>query len=238
MLSTHAVAKSFQGYPIVHGLNLSVSGGEIVALLGPNGAGKTTSFRLLAGIEIPDRGTIELDGRDITAMTFSDRALLGVSYLPQESAIFRGLTLEQNFQIVLEARHSSSTVQRETMLQFLDEFCLAHLRGRIAGTLSGGERRRAELALIMACDPKFLLLDEPFAGLDPISVNEIQSSIGKLTKRGIGFLIADHNARELLRITDRAYVISAGCLLAHGSANTILQNPDVRQIYFGEEFRA
>jgi lipopolysaccharide export system ATP-binding protein len=237
MLSMQAVAKSFQGRPILRNLSLLLNAGEIVALLGPNGAGKTTTFRLMAGLDKPDCGTIALNGRDITRMPFYSRARCGISYLPQESAIFSNLTLEENFQIVQEARRESATTQRATTDKLLGEFSLSDLRGTLAAKLSGGERRRAAFALIVACEPKFILLDEPFAALDPISVSEMKASIKNLARRGIGVLITDHNARELLPVADRAYVIFAGRLLADGNADAIMANSEVRQIYLGDGFR-
>lgn len=238
MLSMHAVAKSFQRIPVLRNIGLSLNAGEIVALVGPNGAGKTTTFRLLAGLDAPDHGTIALDGRDITRMPFYGRARCGISYLPQETAIFSDLTLEENFQIVQEARRTSTTTHRAATDRLLEEFSLADLRQTTAANLSGGERRRAAFALTIACEPKFILLDEPFAALDPISVTEMKTSVRNLASRGIGVLITDHNARELLPVADRAYVIFAGRLLADGTADAVMSNPDVREFYLGDGFRA
>lgn len=237
MLSMHAVAKSFQGSPVLRDFSLSLNAGEIAALVGPNGAGKTTAFRLLAGLDMPDRGTISLDARDITRMPFYSRATCGISYLPQETAIFSNLTVEQNFQIVQEARGTSTRAQRAATDRLLEEFSLSDFRGKTAARLSGGERRRAAFALTIACEPKFVLLDEPFAALDPISVSEMKASVRNLARRGIGVLITDHNARELLPVADRAYVIFSGRLLAEGSAGAIMSNPAVRQAYLGDGFR-
>ena len=233
----HAVEKSFEGAPVLRNLSLRLSAGEIVALVGPNGAGKTTAFRLLAGLDLPDRGTIALDGYDITGMPFYRRARCGISYLPQESAIFSDLTLEENFQIVQEARSESRTTRRAATDRLLEEFSLSDLRCTPAAKLSGGERRRAAFALTIAAEPRFILLDEPFAALDPISIAEVKASVRNLARRGIGLMITDHNARELLPLADRTYVIFAGRLLADGSANAIMGNPEVRQVYLGDGFR-
>lgn len=237
MLSMHAVAKSLHGIPVLRNVSLRLNAGEIVALVGPNGAGKTTTFRLLAGLDLPDRGTIALDGRDITKMQFYSRARCGICYLPQETALFSNLTLEENFQIVQEARRTSATKQRAATDRLLEEFSLSGLRGATAATLSGGERRRAAFALTVACEPNFILLDEPFAALDPISVTEMKLSVRNLARRGIGVLITDHKPRELLPLADRVYVIFGGRLLADGSADAITANPEVRQVYLGDGFR-
>ena len=233
----HAVAKSIQGIPVLQDVSLLLNAGEIVALVGPNGAGKTTAFRLLAGIDMPDRGTVALDGRDITRIPFYGRARCGISYLPQETAIFSNLTLEENFQIVREARRTSATAERALMDRLLEEFCLSDLRGTTAAKLSGGERQRAAFALTIACEPKFILLDEPFTGIDPLSVGEMKASVRNLARRGVGVLITDHNARELLPLADRAYVMFAGRLLADGSTDAIVANAEVRRVYLGDGFR-
>jgi lipopolysaccharide export system ATP-binding protein len=237
MFSMHAVKKSFEGAPVLRNLSLRLSAGEIVALVGPNGAGKTTAFSLLAGLDLPDCGTIALDGYDITGMPFYRRARCGISYLPQESAIFSDLTLEENFQVVQEARSESRTTRRAATDRLLEEFSLSDLRRTPAAKLSAGERRRAAFALTIAAEPRFILLDEPFAALDPISIAEVKASVRNLARRGIGLMITDHNARELLPLADRTYVIFAGRLLADGSANAIMGNPEVRQVYLGDGFR-
>ncbi|WP_310417773.1 LPS export ABC transporter ATP-binding protein [Mycoplana sp. BE70] len=230
------LTKTYGGRRVVNGVSLVVRRGEAVGLLGPNGAGKTTCFYMITGLVPVDEGAIELNGNDVTTMPMYRRARLGVGYLPQEASIFRGLTVEQNIRAVLEV-HDKNKVRREHKLDsLLAEFSISHLRKAAAIALSGGERRRLEIARALATDPTFMLLDEPFAGVDPISVADIQALVRHLTSRGIGVLITDHNVRETLGLIDRAYIIHAGEVLTHGRANDIVANPDVRRLYLGDNF--
>jgi lipopolysaccharide export system ATP-binding protein len=230
------LGKSFKRRPIVRGVSLQVSRGEAVGLLGPNGAGKTTVFYMITGLLAADVGTISLDGEDMTRLPMYRRARLGIGYLPQEASIFRGLTVEENIRAVLEVTESDRT-QRESKLRgLLNEFSISHLRNSPAVALSGGERRRVEIARALAVDPEFLLLDEPFAGIDPIAISDIRELVRQLTSRGIGVLITDHNVRETLELVDRALIIHEGKVLMEGSPQEIVQNADVRRLYLGEEF--
>ncbi|MFD1329081.1 LPS export ABC transporter ATP-binding protein [Mycoplana ramosa] len=230
------LTKTYGGRRVVNGVSLVVRRGEAVGLLGPNGAGKTTCFYMITGLVPVDEGSIELNGNDVTTMPMYRRARLGVGYLPQEASIFRGLTVEQNIRAVLEV-HDNDKARREHKLDsLLAEFSISHLRKAAAIALSGGERRRLEIARALATDPTFMLLDEPFAGVDPISVADIQALVRHLTSRGIGVLITDHNVRETLGLIDRAYIIHAGEVLTHGRANDIVANPDVRRLYLGDNF--
>lgn len=230
------LTKSYGGRRVVNGVSLVVRRGEAVGLLGPNGAGKTTCFYMITGLVPVDEGSIELNGNEVTTMPMYRRARLGVGYLPQEASIFRGLTVEQNIRAVLEV-HENDKARRERKLDsLLAEFSISHLRKSAAIALSGGERRRLEIARALATDPTFMLLDEPFAGVDPISVADIQALVRHLTSRGIGVLITDHNVRETLGLIDRAYIIHAGEVLTHGRANDIVANPDVRRLYLGDNF--
>ena len=237
MLSVQQLVKTLSGHRIIEDVTLSVQRGETVGLLGPNGAGKTTTFRMLTGLIVPDSGRIVLDGVDITTLPFYERARRGVSYLPQDSFVPRSLSVEDNIAMVLEVREPSAKTRNETIGRLLSQFHLDEIRGRRVGMLSGGERRRCEIAITLACEPNFALLDEPFAGLDPYAVEEIAALIRQLTDRNIGVLITDHNARELLQLVDRAYVIEGGRVLAHGSAEAIIAHPEVRRAYLGEAFR-
>ena len=237
MLAMQSVAKSFDGREVLHDVSLTVNRGETVGLLGPNGAGKTTAFHLLTGMLPVDRGRITLDEFDITDMAFYDRARHGVAYLPQDPCIVRGLTVEQNIQLVTETRDVNRAERRQLQESLLGDLGVAHLRKRLAARLSGGERRRVEVALTLACAPDFILLDEPFAGVDPIAVHDLHTIIRFLNERGVGVLITDHKARELLSVADRSYVIFEGRVLAHGDTDTLVADGNVRQIYFGEEFR-
>jgi lipopolysaccharide export system ATP-binding protein len=230
------LAKSYGNRPIVRDVSLSVRRGEAVGLLGPNGAGKTTVFYMITGLVAPDRGTISLDGVDITRLPMYQRARLGVGYLPQESSIFRGLTVEQNLRAVLELHEPNRTGRERVLRELYDEFDLSHLRHSPAVALSGGERRRVEIARALAAKPQFILLDEPFAGIDPVAVSNIRTLVRKLTARSIGVLITDHNVRETLDIIDRALIIHEGHVLTEGSPREIVNNPDVRRYYLGEEF--
>ncbi|CAK7258898.1 putative ABC transporter ATP-binding protein R00382 [Shinella yambaruensis] len=235
-LIARGLTKSYRDRCVVNGVSLVVRRGEAVGLLGPNGAGKTTCFYMITGLVPVDAGSIEINGNDVTTMPMYRRARLGVGYLPQEASIFRGLTVEENIRAVLEV-HDKDKARREQKLDsLLAEFSISHLRKSPAIALSGGERRRLEIARALATDPTFMLLDEPFAGVDPISVADIQALVRHLTSRGIGVLITDHNVRETLGLIDRAYIIHAGEVLTHGRANDIVANPDVRRLYLGDNF--
>ena len=236
-LAVHAVEKTFVGRKVVKGVSLYVRKGEAVGLLGPNGAGKTTVFYMMTGLIKADQGRIELDGHDVTALPMYQRARLGIGYLPQEASIFRGLTVEENIRAVLEVVEPDSRKRHQDLDALLEEFNIARLRKTPAIALSGGERRRVEIARALATRPNYMLLDEPFAGIDPIAVGDIQALVRHLTNRGIGVLITDHNVRETLGLTDRAYIIYSGEVLMEGRADDIVNNPDVRRLYLGEEFR-
>ncbi len=230
------LTKSFKKRRVVDGVSLGVRRGEAVGLLGPNGAGKTTCFYMITGLIPLDEGSIEIDGNDITLLPMYRRARLGIGYLPQEASIFRGLTVEGNIRAVLEVVEKNRGAREDKLTELLEEFHIAHLRKAPSISLSGGERRRLEIARALASDPTFMLLDEPFAGVDPIAVSDIQNLVRHLTRRGIGVLITDHNVRETLGLIDRAYIIHAGSVLTHGRAHDIVANPDVRRLYLGEEF--
>ena len=236
-LAVHGVEKSFGSRQVVRGVSIYVRRGEAVGLLGPNGAGKTTVFYMITGLIKPDRGAIELDGHDVTKLPMYQRARLGIGYLPQEASIFRGLTVEQNIRAVLEVIEPSKKKREYELDALLDEFNVQKLRKSPSIALSGGERRRVEIARALATRPNYMLLDEPFAGIDPIAVGDIQDLVRHLTNRGIGVLITDHNVRETLGLTDRAYIVYAGEILTEGSPEEIVANPDVRRLYLGEEFR-
>jgi lipopolysaccharide export system ATP-binding protein len=237
LLSVHNVEKSFVGRKVVKGVSLYVRKGEAVGLLGPNGAGKTTVFYMMTGLIKTDKGRIELDSFDVTRLPMYQRARLGIGYLPQEASIFRGLNVEQNIRAVLEAVEPDGKRREHDLDALLEEFNIARLRKTPSIALSGGERRRVEIARALATRPNYMLLDEPFAGIDPIAVGDIQSLVRHLTNRGIGVLITDHNVRETLGLTDRAYIIYSGEVLMEGRADDIVNNPDVRRLYLGEEFR-
>ena len=237
LLSVHGVEKSFVGRKVVKDVSLYVRKGEAVGLLGPNGAGKTTVFYMITGLIKADKGRIELDGNDVTALPMYQRARLGVGYLPQEASIFRGLSVEQNIRAVLEVVEPNAKRRERDLNSLLEEFGITRLRKTPAIALSGGERRRVEIARSLATRPNYMLLDEPFAGIDPIAVGDIQALVRHLTNRGIGVLITDHNVRETLGLTDRAYIIYSGEVLMEGRADEIVNNPDVRRLYLGEEFR-
>jgi len=233
----HSVEKSFGSRQVVRSVSIYVRRGEAVGLLGPNGAGKTTVFYMITGLIKADRGAIELDGHDVTQLPMYQRARLGIGYLPQEASIFRGLTVEQNVRAVLEVVEPSRKKREAELNSLLEEFNLARLRKTPSIALSGGERRRVEIARALATRPNYMLLDEPFAGIDPIAVGDIQDLVRHLTSRGIGVLITDHNVRETLGLTDRAYIVYAGEILTEGSPDEIVRDPDVRRLYLGEEFR-
>ncbi|MEA3198543.1 MAG: lipopolysaccharide export system ATP-binding protein, partial [Gammaproteobacteria bacterium] len=236
-LAVHGVEKSFGARKVVKGASLYVRRGEAVGLLGPNGAGKTTVFYMITGLIKADRGRIDLDGHDITRLPMYQRARLGIGYLPQEASIFRGLSVEDNIRAVLEVVEPNRRRREADLDSLLDEFHITALRKAPAIALSGGERRRVEIARALATRPNYMLLDEPFAGIDPIAVGDIQALVRHLTNRGIGVLITDHNVRETLGLTDRAYIIYSGQVLMEGRADDIVNDPDVRRLYLGEEFR-
>ncbi|MBO8142267.1 MAG: LPS export ABC transporter ATP-binding protein [Firmicutes bacterium] len=229
--------KAYHGRRVVDGVDLRVDRGEVVGLLGPNGAGKTTTFYMIVGLERCDGGRIELDNRDISRLPMYRRARLGIGYLAQEASIFRKLTVEDNLRAVMEPAGIPRNVQRERIETLLEEFGIAHVRHRYGFMLSGGERRRAEIARALAVNPSFLLLDEPFAGVDPIAVADLQDVIAHLKRRGIGVLVTDHNVRETLAITDRAYIMHQGRILISGNSASVAQDPIARKFYLGERFR-
>ena len=236
-LAAHGVEKSFGARMVVKGVTLYVRRGEAVGLLGPNGAGKTTVFYMITGLIQADRGRIELDGYDVTGLPMYQRARLGIGYLPQEASIFRGLNVEENIRAVLEVVEPDRRRREADLNALLEEFNIGRLRKTPTIALSGGERRRVEIARALATRPSYMLLDEPFAGIDPIAVGDIQALVRHLTNRGIGVLITDHNVRETLGLTDRAYIIYSGEVLMEVRAEDIVNNPDVRRLYLGEEFR-
>lgn len=235
-LLVEGLKKSFKQRVVVNGASLGVRRGESVGLLGPNGAGKTTCFYMITGLIRPDAGTIVLDGHDVTGMPMYRRARLGIGYLPQEASIFRGLSVEDNIKAVLEIVEPDRKERAQQLDSLLDEFKITHLRKSASISLSGGERRRLEIARALATRPAFMLLDEPFAGVDPIAVGDIQELVRHLTRRGIGVLITDHNVRETLGLIDRAYIIADGQVLTHGKPQDIINNADVRRLYLGEQF--
>jgi lipopolysaccharide export system ATP-binding protein len=236
-LAAHGLEKSFGGRKVVRGTSLYVRRGEAVGLLGPNGAGKTTVFYMITGLIPADRGRIELDGYDVTKLPMYQRARLGIGYLPQEASIFRGLNVEDNIRAVLELVEPDRRKRERDLNALLDEFNIARVRKTPSIALSGGERRRVEIARALATRPAYMLLDEPFAGIDPIAVGDIQALVRHLTQRGIGVLITDHNVRETLGLTDRAYIIYSGEVLMEGHGDDIVANPEVRRLYLGEDFR-
>ena len=238
ILTASNLAKSYRGRPVVRDVSLEISSGQIVGLLGPNGAGKTTCFYMIVGIVVADHGRISIDGQDLTGLPMHGRARRGIGYLPQEASIFRRLSVADNLMAILQSRRDLSRGQRrEKMEQLLDEFHISHLRDSLGISLSGGERRRVEIARALTTEPDFMLLDEPFAGVDPISVNDIKQIIGHLQARGIGILITDHNVRETLDICEKAYIVGEGHIIAAGTAGDILADERVRQVYLGHEFR-
>jgi lipopolysaccharide export system ATP-binding protein len=237
ILAVRGLQKSYRGRTVVQDAGLEVHAGEAVGLLGPNGAGKTTIFYMITGLVSADRGMITLDGNDVTGLPMYRRARLGIGYLPQEASIFRGLNVEDNIRAVLEVVEPSRKERERKLDALLDEFHITRLRKTPSIALSGGERRRCEIARALAGEPTFMLLDEPFAGIDPIAVGDIQNLVRHLTRRGIGVLITDHNVRETLGLTDRAYVIHSGRVLTEGRPDEIVSNEDVRRLYLGEDFR-
>ena len=236
-LKTDALTKSYGGRTVVRYVCLDVASGEVVGLLGPNGAGKTTTFYMTVGLTAPDSGRVVLDGEDVTDDPMYVRARKGIGYLPQEPSIFRGLTVEQNILAILETLDLSHAARRERLAELLAELSLTPLAKSPAHTLSGGERRRVEITRALAVSPRFMLLDEPFAGIDPIAVTDIQKIIFHLRERGIGLLVTDHNVRETLRITDRAYIVHDGAIFRNGTPQSLAADEEVRRIYLGADFR-
>jgi lipopolysaccharide export system ATP-binding protein len=236
-LVAYQIGKSFKRRPVVRNVSLELKRGEAVGLLGPNGAGKTTCFYMITGLIPVDSGRIEVDGVDITALPMYRRARLGVGYLPQEASIFRGMTVEENIRAVLELVEPERAKRNHMLDELLAEFSITHLRRAPAAALSGGERRRVEIARCLASNPSFVLLDEPFAGIDPIAVGDIRQLVGHLKDRGIGVLITDHNVRETLEIIDRAYILHDGQVLMSGAPREVVEDANVRRVYLGESFR-
>ena len=237
VLAVYNLGKSYSGRAVVKDVSIALRRGEAVGLLGPNGAGKTTVFYMITGLVRPEKGVIELDGYNVTALPMYQRARLGIGYLPQEASIFRGLNVEDNIRAVLEVTEPNRAARESQLNSLLDEFDIARLRKAPSIALSGGERRRCEIARALAGKPSFMLLDEPFAGIDPIAVGDIQDLVRHLKGRGIGVLITDHNVRETLGLIDRAYIIHSGHVLTEGSPEEIIAHPDVRRFYLGEDFR-
>ncbi len=236
-LSIRHLRKSYKRRVVIRDVSIELHRGEVVALLGPNGCGKSTTFYAIAGLVTPEGGEVLIDGRDVTAMPMYRRAQLGIGYLPQEVSIFRGLSVEDNILAVLELRIKDRHKRRERLEELLAEFSITHIRRAAALALSGGERRRVEIARCLAADPKYLLLDEPFAGVDPIAVGEIRHLVHDLKSRGIGVLITDHNVRETLEIVDRAYILHDGVVLKSGTTDEVVRDEMVRRVYLGENFR-
>lgn len=236
-LKVRHLGKSYRRRRIIHDVSMDLNRGEVVALLGPNGAGKTTCFYAIAGLVTPETGHVFLDGQDVTTLPMYRRARLGIGYLPQEASIFRGLSVEDNINAILEQWVKSRHKRHERLEELLGEFSIEHLRRASAMSLSGGERRRVEIARCLASDPKYVLLDEPFAGVDPIAVSDIRHLVAQLKTRGIGVLITDHNVRETLGIVDRAYILHEGHVLMSGTADEVVRDENVRRVYLGQNFR-
>lgn len=236
-LDITGLKKSYSGKTIVSDISLNISSGEVVGLLGPNGAGKTTTFYMILGLITPDAGLIFLDGEDMGSAPMYKRARKGIGYLPQEASVFRKLKVDDNIRAVLEIIDNDRTTREEKLKKIIMEFNLSHIAGSFGYQLSGGERRKVEIARAISVDPVFMLLDEPFAGIDPLAVNELKKTLRQLTDKGIGLIITDHNVRETLSITDRAYIISDGRILAHGAPEELVSNELVKKNYLGEEFR-
>ncbi|MEJ2815613.1 LPS export ABC transporter ATP-binding protein [Caulobacter sp. CCG-8] len=235
-LFVDAIGKSFGDRPVVKSVSLRLKRGEVAGLLGPNGAGKTTCFYMITGLVAADYGSIYLDGEDITSQPMFQRARMGVGYLPQEASIFRGMTVEQNVMAVVEMRQKDQRKARDHVTEILEELRITHIRKSPAAALSGGERRRVEIARALASEPSFMLLDEPFAGIDPLAISDIREVVSYLKNRGIGILITDHNVRETLQMVDRASIIHAGEVLFEGAPQEIIDNPEVRRVYLGDSF--
>lgn len=236
-LTVEGLGKSYKKRVVLRDVNLTLKRGEVVALLGPNGAGKTTCFYAIAGLVAPDIGIVTVDGRDATQLPMYRRAKLGLGYLPQEASIFRGLSVEKNISSIIELWVRGKAQQQERLENLLDEFSIQHIRKSPAVALSGGERRRVEIARCLASDPNYVLLDEPFAGVDPIAVGDIRTLVAQLKDRDIGVLITDHNVRETLEIVDRAYILHDGVVLMSGAPKDVVKNKDVRRVYLGEDFK-
>ena len=236
-LAGRGLVKSYRGHRVVDEVDVEVRRGEVVGLLGPNGAGKTTTFYMVTGLVRPEGGRVSIDGEDVTRLPMYRHARLGIGYLPQETSIFRGLTVRENLRAVLETTRKSRSEQAARLDSLLSELRLTGVAGQRAHTLSGGERRRVEIARSLATEPSFLLLDEPFTGIDPIAVNDIQEIVAGLAQQGLGVLITDHNVRETLHITNRAYILFKGRVLISGTAQELAENPEARAIYLGERFR-
>ncbi|MDG0972614.1 MAG: LPS export ABC transporter ATP-binding protein [Crocinitomicaceae bacterium] len=236
-LFTNAINKSYKGRQVVKNVSIEVNQGEIVGLLGPNGAGKTTSFYMIVGLVKPDEGKVYLEDKEITRLPMFKRSQMGIGYLPQEVSVFRKLSVEDNIMAILEMTNLNKEERHEKLEKLLQEFSLNHVRKNMGSSLSGGEKRRTEIARALATDPKFVLLDEPFAGVDPIAVEDIQSIVAELKKRNIGILITDHNVQETLSITDRAYLLFEGSILKAGSAEDLAADEQVRKVYLGKNFQ-
>jgi lipopolysaccharide export system ATP-binding protein len=236
-LKATGLVKSYKSRQVVRDLSLELESGEVVGLLGPNGAGKTTAFYMIVGLVPCDAGRIEIDDQDVTLLPMHRRAQLGLGYLPQEASVFRRLSVEDNVMAILEMRDMERAAREQRLEQLLEELRIGHVRKTAGLALSGGERRRVEIARALAAEPRFMLLDEPFAGVDPLSVLDIQRIIRELTHRGIGVLITDHNVRETLGVCARAYIVNQGTAIASGTAEEVLANPQVREVYLGESFR-
>ena len=236
IIRTDNLVKTYGERNVVNGVSVEVEQGTIVGLLGPNGAGKTTTFYMIVGIEKPDAGVVTLDGQDISGLAMFERARAGIGYLPQEASIFSKMTVEENIMAILETTNLNAEEREAKMNALIDEFRIGHIRKSKGSALSGGERRRVEIARALATDPAFILLDEPFAGIDPIAVADIQGMIAHLARRGIGVLITDHNVRETLSIVDKAYILAEGRILLHGDSNTIANDPVARKYYLGDNF--
>ena len=236
-LSTNQLVKKYKKAEVVRGISIQINEGEIVGLLGPNGAGKTTTFYMITGMITPSSGAVQLDGHPITYMPMYKRARLGIGYLAQEASVFTKLSVEENLKLALELTRLSRNDQKKRLEELLDEFSIGHIRNNIAMTLSGGERRRTEIARALVSDPKFILLDEPYAGIDPIAVDEIQNIILDLKSRGIGVLITDHNVRETLSITDRSYLLYDGKVLFSGTSKELSSNQEAKRLYLGDSFK-
>jgi len=237
ILRTEGLVKSFKKRKVVDGVSINITQGQIVGLLGPNGAGKTTTFRMVVGLLTPNRGDIYLDNRSITKLPMYRRARLGINYLPQEPSIFRKMSVEDNIMSIIQTMHYKRQERKSLLNGLLEELGVSHIRKSIAYTLSGGERRRVEIARALVTKPKFILLDEPFAGIDPIAVEDIQNIVADLKRKGIGILITDHNVRETLAITDMAYIMADGVILTEGTSEFLANDPEARKIYLGERFK-